>query len=252
MFKKFVCIVYCLTILYSTNLLSEKSVSDDDARSSDQATILSPLEEEVLKEINTLRKNPPAYAEFLQNYKKYFDGKLIKIPGKIAIRTNEGIGAVDEAIRELKKTEPLETLEYSRGLSQASKSHVNDQGPKGTIGHDGSDGSSPSTRMNRYGRWDLLSAENISYGYAVARDVLIQLIVDDGVPSRGHRLNLLKKGIKFAGIGCGDHKRYRSMCVMNFAGTYTEKNHNSPAKEPEKNESKSMKDKVLPVKKEEW
>ncbi|MBE7411121.1 MAG: CAP domain-containing protein [Leptospiraceae bacterium] len=240
-------VVFFLLFIISFGLNSEDS-------------ILTPLEKEVLDEINLLRQNPPKYSEILVEYKKYFDGKLIRVPGKIAIRTNEGISAVDEAIRELKKAESLETLQYSKGLSLASKSHVNDTGPKGSVGHTGTDGSTPSSRMNRFGKWDLLSAENISYGYNVARDVLIQLIVDDGVPSRGHRLNLLKKGIHYAGVGCGDHKMYKSMCVMNFAGKYTEKdtgsnesvNNETSTKEPATKNPTSIRNKVLPKKSDEW
>jgi uncharacterized protein YkwD len=50
--------------------------------------------------------------------------------------------------------------------------------------------------------------------------IVISLLVDDGVPSRGHRRNLLDKAFKFIGLSLGAHPVYRHMCVMDFAGSY--------------------------------
>lgn len=50
--------------------------------------------------------------------------------------------------------------------------------------------------------------ENLSFGESDAVSVIASLIVDDGVPSRGHRTNIFKK--EFTKMGCftGPHSVY--------------------------------------------
>jgi uncharacterized protein YkwD len=63
-----------------------------------------------------------------------------------------------------------------------------------------------------------MSAENISYGYDDARDVVRQLIIDSGVPTRGHRHNIFGGAYRLAGVACGPHRAYGAMCTIDFAG----------------------------------
>jgi hypothetical protein len=54
---------------------------------------------------------------------------------------------------------------------------------------------------------------------ADADAVVRQLIVDDGVPGRGHRTLLFSAEFRFAGVGCGGHRRYGHLCVVDLAAT---------------------------------
>lgn len=189
----------------------------------DRAAYLSKLENEVLQEMNLARTAPQTYAKLLEDYRNTFEGKLVKRPGDVDLLTNEGTDAVDEAISALKSQSPVGALRPSKGMSLAAKDHVKDTGPKGMTGHNGADGSNLQTRLNRHGKWDVAIAENISYGMKTGRSVVIQLIVDDGVSSRGHRTNMFGEKYQRAGIACGPHKVYGIMCVQTFAGEYKEK-----------------------------
>jgi hypothetical protein len=60
-------------------------------------------------------------------------------------------------------------------------------------------------------------AENIAYGPPSARDVVRELIIDQGVASRGHRRNIFNATVDTAGVKCGAHKVYGAMCVIDFA-----------------------------------
>ena len=53
--------------------------------------------------------------------------------------------------------------------------------------------------------------------------MIIRLIINDGVPSRGHRENLFLAGFHFVGVACGDHAKYGIFCVIDYAGHYIEK-----------------------------
>ena len=87
-------------------------------------------------------------------------------------------------------------------------------------GHQGSDGSDTSDRLERYGRWSGGIAENISYGKDYGINVVMQLLVDDGVPSRAHRRNLFDEDFTVTGIFSGPHKTMLKMTCINYADKY--------------------------------
>jgi uncharacterized protein YkwD len=183
---------------------------------------LTTFEQAVLAELNHARTNPGHYAEYLADLRKYFHGRELRRPGEPILLTEEGLPALEEAIEFLETVQPVDVLLPSRGLSLGAEAHVKDQSRSGALGHGGGDGSTSWDRMNRYGTWQYTAAENISYGNNDARGVLIQLIVDDGTPNRGHRTNIFNPDYRYVGIACGPHHHFGLMCVMDFAGGYVE------------------------------
>jgi uncharacterized protein YkwD len=152
-----------------------------------------------------------------------FEGKLLERPGRPLLRTEEGAAAVREAIAALRARKPVQELRWSKGLAGAAADHVKDQGPIGGLEQRGTDGSDPARRAVRRGRWVTAMAENIAFGENPARQVVIQLLVDDGVPDRGHRDNILDPRWGAEGVACGPHREYRQICVMDYAVRYKEK-----------------------------
>jgi uncharacterized protein YkwD len=187
-------------------------------------THLSPLEEAVANEINLARSSPKEYLFFLEQFKKDYDGKLLKLPGETPILTKEGTSAVAEAIRFLRSQKPVSPLSPSKGMSSGAKDHIRDLGTSGASHHKGSDGSQTWDRVNRYGTWQKIIGENISFGHNKARNIVMTLVIDDGVPDRGHRKNIFNSEFSVVGVACGDHPAYRTICVITFAGGYREKN----------------------------
>lgn len=188
-----------------------------------EATYLSELERAVLREMNKARTSPSAYANAqIAPQLKYFKGNMLRLPGQVPLITQEGPTAVRECLQTLKSAAPLGPLAPSRGLSRAARDQARDQGATGELGHTGRDGSSMSERIERYGKWDVTIGENISYGPKQGDAVVVSLLVDDGVASRGHRENIMSSQYKVVGVACGPHPRYRTVCVMDFAGGYQE------------------------------
>jgi uncharacterized protein YkwD len=178
----------------------------------------TPFEREVLASLNFARANPGAYARGLDHYRTYFRANLVRYPGlKPAIVTNEGVAPVKEAMAVLASQEPLVPLQSSARLAASASDLVADQA-RGGEGHVGNDGSSPSDRLRRHGG-GIYVAEVIAYGPVDAADVVRQLIVDDGVADRGHRTLVYSPDLRYAGVSCGSHPVYRTVCVIDLGIT---------------------------------
>lgn len=167
------------------------------------------LDADVLSELNLARTQPRTYARALQE----------------AARQTRASGAYDdpaaysEAVDFLMRQPALPPLGADAALEGAALAHTDFQGPRGGFGHAGPGGESLDQRLRRHGAFAMLMAEDISYGYANPREVVLQLIVDSGVPGRGHRKNIFNPAFREAGVACGPHRVYGAMCVVDFAGT---------------------------------
>lgn len=177
------------------------------------------FERQVLDALNAARSDPAAYARQLRQYRGYFHANLLHYPGKaMDIETQEGVAVVDETIGFLDHQPALPPVEEGSLLEANAAAQVADQARSGGEGHLGSDGSTPAERMRSRGGGTYV-AEVIAYGPLDATDVVRQLIVDDGVSDRGHRSILYSGELRFAGVSCGAHPQYRSMCVIDLGVT---------------------------------
>ena len=175
---------------------------------------------EVLSEINLARTRPDEYADFLKNFRRTFRGKLYRLQERTFVDTEEGVAAVDEAIAFLARQQPLESLSWSPQLARAAAELVRESGHTGDTGHYGRRSGGPSQRIEKQGEWKGRVGENIGYGPTDARLMVMQLIIDDGVPDRGHRKNIFSRDFRLGGVECGPHSRYRNMCVIDFASGF--------------------------------
>lgn len=177
------------------------------------------LEAQVLAELNRLRADPTGYAERLHRYRAYYHARLVSVPGEFAdYETEEGVAPLDEAVRFLQHQAPSAPYADSELLGRAARDHGEEQAVDGAIGHEGADGSDPSDRVERRGGGRYV-AEVITYGSRTAADVVRQLVVDDGVPDRGHRTILFDPEFRFAGVACAPHPEYGVACVVDLART---------------------------------
>lgn len=196
-----------LSVLTASVLLANPALCQDERVSASA----------VIREMNLARQNPALYATYVEELRSHFDGKFLVLPGRTRLVTKEGVRAIDEAVRFLRSAQPIQPLTLSAGMSRGAADHCANQAG-GAMGH-----GNPSARMSRYGTWSSLWGENIAYGKTTARDIVMALIIDDGLPARKHRKNIFNPTFNYAGAAYGPHARYRSVCTTDFAGGYTER-----------------------------
>lgn len=172
------------------------------------------LDDQILQEINELRSNPALYVQHLEEHRKHYVGNELRLPSETAVVTREGVAAVDDAILFLKQIKPAAKLTDAHGLKRAAQTHLQDMIKSGKPGHFGSDGSSPEQRIEAHGNWDGEMKELISYYAATPRRIVLSLLIDDGVKSRGHRQALVSDTFTAIGINSGASDKYGRLCVL--------------------------------------
>jgi len=172
------------------------------------------LEAAVLAEVNFARTHPAQYAERLRR-----TAERGGVEGYSEIG-NEDVDALAEAIDFLQQQRPLPPLRPNGALAAAARAHAVAQGRTYQIGHVSPGGQTLSERLHAHGVWAGMAAEDISYGYEDPREIVRQLIVDTGVPGRGHRQNIFGAGYREAGVSCAPHRGWGAMCVIDFAGAF--------------------------------
>ncbi len=186
------------------------------------ARYLSDDEKNVVLAMNLIRHNPAKYARlYVQPLLAYFDGTLLRMPGKTPLRTREGAEAVRELYHELMETNPVQLLYPSEGMSLAAANHARYMKRTGNAGHEGRGGM--DARLSRHGRWDVSIAENLHWGADNAHDAVLSLMIDDGVKNRGHRINILEPDFKYVGVGIDSHPKLHISYVIKYAVKFTEK-----------------------------
>ena len=160
------------------------------------------LNEEELKVVlfmNMARHDGPLFSEtFLTSY--------------IQENQLESNSYIKSLRRDLKKITSLTPLLPEEDLTAIAQGHAQKSGEKGTTGH-----SDFKKRFEPFmGKPYNHVGENCSYGYEKAIDIVVSLLIDEGIQSLGHRNNILSPDFNSIGVAIRPHKSYRTNCVMDF------------------------------------
>jgi uncharacterized protein YkwD len=191
----------------------------------------SAVERDVLDEINWARTHPEQVADYLdktiaplfllENKKAFRDEPNTRAPlpeeHGLYRGTQEGLGLVRETAAWLRTERPLPSVAWNDTLGRMADALVTLHGPLGETGHD-RHGVDWMGQVSRLETRLVCCGETNAYGSADARGIVVELIVDDGVPTRGHRAVIFdaRSGFNVVGISVGPHKTYRSMCVIDW------------------------------------
>lgn len=192
---------------------------------------------------NKIRSNPKSFIPYLTNQLEYFEDDIYycKPDSNEKLETYEGKSAVIEAIAFLNKCKPAPPLELNSILSTSSQSHADDIGSNGLYEHVGSDGRSPLQRIKQKIQWSGYIGENLDFNNNTAEDVMFSFIVDDGLPERSRRNNVLSSECKNIGIGISEHSEFDICLVVDYLGEIINENRteNINSEKPKKTENLS-------------
>lgn len=110
-------------------------------------------------------------------------------------------------------------LFWSPALTQQCYDLISEQGPASNYGHIGEDGSTLRERVDRYAdSWTAVS-EIVTYSdrYGnIGRDLIKQLLLDDGISDFSHRSTILNENWTHLGVSWGCHGVYALTCCLAF------------------------------------
>lgn len=171
----------------------------------------------MIREINLLRSDPKNYAHLIEPELTAARVKLKQFgkgaanysitttfnngygnPGKVDTtwhyQNEEEVNALSTLVDRLKRMKPLSILKPDSGIYLAAKKHALDNHKhEWKLGHIGSDASAPWDRILKFSPVMKFGNENIAMSSAnpTPRDIVLQLLVDTGIPGYGHRETLL-------------------------------------------------------------
>lgn len=143
------------------------------------------------------------------------DGPLFSesfLPAYIQENGLENSSYIRSLRKDLKKVSGLTPLIPEKDLTAVAQGHARLSGEKGKVGHEGFKKRFEPLMGNPY----VHVGENCSYGYERAIDIVLSLLIDEGVKNVGHRKNILNPGFNSVGVSIRPHKTYRVNSVMDF------------------------------------
>lgn len=182
----------CLTVLVMPSVLWGCSKGDGSEQGDDEIVLDTKFNKEMLEWHNKARTNP---AEFAKTYLKPNITKSAEMR---------------ECYNEMIAISPLKPLSLSDDFSCYAQAWANKLGSNGQFEHQKL---KPLFKLGA--TW---AAENISAGVRKPKDIVLQLLEDKGVASRGHRKNILSPKATTLGVGHveGGKAAYGFVTVLDY------------------------------------
>lgn len=173
------------------------------ARANDDITYMTDAEKEVVFYMNLVRMEPQVFLETIVRpyVKEYFPNKNYY---------------VNTLIADLKKARSIRPIEMKQDLYKIAYNHRVDIGKNGINGHTGSKGKTFTKRTKSALKTYYGTSENIGFGYFSPIENVLELLIDVGVKSFGHRHTILSDKYTNCGVSIGSHAYYQECCVIDY------------------------------------
>jgi uncharacterized protein YkwD len=163
------------------------------------AAYMSNGEKNVIYILNLIRSNPELFSNTV--LKKY-----PALSGKDHLSANKYY--YQSLITTLLELEPQEILYPDSTCYSSAKCHAYTSGISGYVGHERRS-KDCKTKKHYYG-------ECCDYGNSDPLEIVLSLLIDDGVPSLGHR-NICLGGYRKIGVSIQPHSKYGTNTVLDFS-----------------------------------
>ena len=180
------------------------------------------IEIQLLKEHNKIRNSPSSYIQLLTETKKLFrKNNVLHFYNEMPFKTFEGTETIDEAINFLSNQKPLKSFILSSELIKSSKDIATELGKNGIVNHS----KNLPHYIEKYCEWGGMLCENLDFGTKQAQNIMIKLLLNDGIKERFQRLNIFKPELKYIGISQNSHIKYGICTVIHYAMNITTLGH---------------------------
>ncbi|WP_316832198.1 CAP domain-containing protein [Pedobacter aquatilis] len=192
------------------------------ANTAANADYLTDEEKNVILYMNLIRiDGEKFYYTFLEDYINNYNAKVRKYRNYNELKIARNNSYYLSLLKHI-KVKNLQMFYPDEKLSTLSRGHANDLNKNNLESHDSSNGDKFSKRLSKYFPNKSMS-ENIDFGYSNSLDIVCHLLLDCGVPSLGHRFNLLDQKYKLntVGISIQPHPSYTWCAVIDFVAQPT-------------------------------
>lgn len=182
------------------------------------ASYLTNEEKNLLMYMNLIRiDGEKFYYTFLQDYINNYNSKVKKYRNYNQLKITKNNSYYLSLLKHLKSVKNLSMFYPDEKLTALSRNHALDLNRNNIDTHESSNGTSFAKRISKYFPNHTMS-ENIDFGYSNSLDIVCHLLLDCGVPSLGHRFNILdqKNKLNTAGVSIQRHPMYNWCAVVDF------------------------------------
>lgn len=175
---------------YKTHFTNNEIIA---ASTASRASYLSTDEKEIFTVLNLARMYPKKFLKFLKAHEGLEEG-----------RQNQGNDFQMSLIKELQKQKPLQPLQPDNNMFELAQCWATEAGKQGVTGH------------FRKGCKGGYYAECCDYGSSEPQEIVLDLLIDEGVSSLGHRRICLSAHYSKMGASIQPHKAWGTNTVLDF------------------------------------
>ena len=182
-----------IMLLFANNCFAQQWTIQEfeSANTAKNIKVLTQEEKEVIRYINLARLFP----------KKFASIELKKAIAEELYKETEYTRSLQQTLNNMK---PVNSLTFDQGMYQLANCFAIESGKSGSYGH------------HRVNCVDGFDGECCSYDCQTGLTVTLQLLIDQDVPSLGHRGICLDDEFAKVGISIKPHSYYNYCCVLDF------------------------------------
>lgn len=219
-------ILFFLFLLSASTIALAQKWTDAEfkkANTAANADYLTNEEKNIVLYMNLIRLDGEKfYYTFLEDYINNYNSKVKQYRNYNELKIARNNSYYLSLLKHVKGVKNLPMFYPDEKLTALSRSHAIDLNRNNLESHDSSNGDKFSKRLSKYFANKAMS-ENIDFGFSNSLDIVCHLLLDCGVPSLGHRFNLLDQKYKLntVGISIQPHPSYSWCAVIDYVSQPT-------------------------------